>query len=71
MNLLIPNSCAREIAADNPRALNDPVGLTPSSLTKSLSMPNFEPSLRADISGVQPSPNEMTFDESEIGITSR
>ena len=29
---LIPNSRAREIAIQSPRALNEPVGLTPSSL---------------------------------------
>ena len=56
-----------------PRALNEPVGLTASSLTQSVpaSMPKASPSLFAPSSGVPPSPNVRGSSPDGSGSTSR
>src|SRR5580704_18228789 len=54
--LLIPNSTHIETAQDNPRALNDPVGLIPSSFTHRSGTPSRAPRRLVWISGVMPSP---------------
>ena len=51
-----PNSAAREMAADMPRALNDPVGFNPSSLMYKFGTPIFRPMDSACNNGVNPSP---------------
>ncbi len=51
-----PSSTHIEIAHDNPRALNDPVGLIPSSFTHRSLAPSRAPNRLVLISGVMPSP---------------
>src|ERR1039457_1824848 len=58
---LIPSSTHMETAQERPRALNDAVGLSPSSFTQSCSAPMRAPSRRVRTSGVQPSPSETTL----------
>src|SRR5262249_1005554 len=55
-----PSSLARDTAADNPRALNDPVGLVPSSLRRTRRNPARLPRRGTGRSGVSPSPRETT-----------
>ena len=52
-----PRAWARVTAADMPRALNELVGLSASSLTKSRSSPRSAPRAGAGKRGVQPSPS--------------
>ncbi len=54
--LVIPSSTHIEIAHESPRALNDPVGLMPSSFTHRSFAPSRAPSRLVWISGVMPSP---------------
>ena len=58
---LMPSSTHMETAQERPRALNDAVGLSPSSLTQSASAPMRCPRRLVRISGVQPSPS-VTID---------
>ena len=51
-----PSSRARATPTAAPRALNEPVGSSPSSLTSSRAMPISAPSRGAASSGVMPSP---------------
>src|SRR5947208_3567687 len=53
-----PSSRHIEIAQESPRALNDPVGFSPSSLTRRLPAPMRAPVRFAGNSGVIPSPSE-------------
>src|SRR4051812_1723261 len=57
-SLRIPNSLAIETAQESPRALKDPVGLSPSSLTSKSSAPTRAPRRGVEISGVIPSPSD-------------
>src|SRR5713101_234292 len=66
-----PNSSALDTAADSPRALNEPVGLTPSSLINSRLQPTRAPSLGAGSRGVSPSPKVTMKRGSRTGISSR
>ena len=52
--VVAPRCAARVTAADRPRALNEFVGFSDSSLTKSRAMPTSAPSRPAWTSGVQP-----------------
>src|SRR5205807_5119053 len=62
INARAPRSIARETATVIPRSLNEPVGLSPSFLTKT-SQPRPTRSLNfgENTSGVSPSPSEITF----------
>jgi hypothetical protein len=51
--------------------LNELVGLSDSSFTNSLSSPTVAPSLRAWMSGVNPSPSVTGSSPSKSGISSR
>ncbi len=64
----IPSSRHIETAQLSPRALNDPVGFSPSSFTHRWSEPSRAPSRRACTSGVQPSPS-VTTDSAAAGST--
>src|SRR4051812_2967354 len=64
----IPSSLHMGMAQASPRALNDAVGLTPSSLTHSASAPIRAPRRRARHRGVQPSPR-VTMDSLAGGKT--
>src|SRR5262245_40136520 len=66
-----PRYLARVIAADWPRALNEFVGLSDSSLMYSRSRPTDCPSEAACDSGVNPSPSVTGCPLSKIGINSR
>jgi hypothetical protein len=66
--LFIPNSRHIETAQESPRALNDAVGLSPSSFTQRSSAPIRAPSFWALNKGVQPSPS-VKIEESEGGNT--
>ena len=55
---LAPRWNARVTAADRPRALNELVGLSDSSLMSNRSSPSDRPSRGAWSRGVQPSPSE-------------
>src|ERR1700689_3098270 len=66
---LTPSSTHIEIAQDNPRALNDPVGLIPSSFTHTSDAPSREPRRLVWISGVIPSPSETMAAGFETGST--
>src|SRR5260370_21994628 len=65
-HFLMPSSMAIEMAQDRPRALNEPVGFRPSSLTHRSDAPMRRPRWRVRISGVIPSPNE-TMDSGRGG----
>ncbi len=65
-----PSSRARETPAAAPRALNDPVGSSPSSLTSSRGTPSSAPSAGAGSSGVIPSPRVMTCSGAVTGSSS-
>src|SRR5712691_8720634 len=54
----MPSSTAMETAQDRPRALNEPVGLSPSSFTHRWSAPILAPRRLVRTRGVIPSPNE-------------
>ncbi len=69
--LPIPSSFAFETAADNPRALKDAVGLTPSSLISRFGQPIAAPRRRASNIGVNPSPSVTALAASRTGITSK
>src|SRR3954471_3035783 len=62
---------ARVTAAERPRALNEFVGLSDSSLTYRRSSPIDVPSRFAWTSGVQPSPRVSGCSPSKSGINSR
>src|SRR5213076_1704241 len=68
MSALVPHSIALDTATVIPRSLNEPVGLTPSFLTKT-SQPRPMRSLNRGeyISGVFPSPSELTGVTGETG----
>src|SRR5437762_10695355 len=55
--VVAPRPLARVMAADWPRALNELVGLSDSSLMYRRSSPSLAPSARAWTSGVNPSPS--------------
>src|ERR1019366_6091801 len=57
----MPSSTHMETAQARPRALNEAVGLSPSSFTQSCSAPMRVPSLLVRTSGVQPSPRVTTL----------
>src|SRR5687767_12596558 len=63
-----PSAFARVTAALIPRALNDPVGLRPSSLTHTARTPSARASDSAGRSGVAPSPNVMGDSSGANGI---
>src|ERR1700704_347861 len=63
---LMPSSTALEIAQDRPRALKEPVGFRPSSLTHRSLAPTRLPRRLVRISGVMPSPND-TMDSGRGG----
>src|SRR5437899_5105723 len=65
---LIPSSTHIETAQERPRALNEDVGLRPSSFTQSCSAPMRAPNRRVRTRGVQPSPS-VTTDASAAGST--
>src|SRR5665811_1913088 len=65
---LMPSSTHMETAQERPRALNEAVGLSPSSFTQSCSAPMRAPSRLVRTSGVQPSPS-VTTDASAAGST--
>src|SRR5580700_5788982 len=67
--LVIPSSTHIETAHDNPRALNDPVGLMPSSFTHRSLAPSRAPRRLAWISGVMPSPRLTIAAGFETGST--
>src|ERR1035441_9095737 len=56
----MPSSTHMETAQARPRALNEAVGLSPSSFTQSCSAPMRVPNLLVRTSGVQPSPTVTT-----------
>src|SRR6266852_1233549 len=56
--LVMPSSLAIDTAQDRPRALNEPVGLIPSSFTHRFCAPRRSPERLARISGVIPSPSD-------------
>src|SRR3954468_3291012 len=58
--LVMPSSLHIEMAHERPRALNDAVGFSPSSLTHSASAPILAPRRQVRSSGVQPSPSVTT-----------
>ena len=62
---------ARVIAADWPRALNELVGLSDSSLMYRRSRPSAAPSRSAWNSGVKPSPSVTGASPAKSGISSR
>src|SRR6266581_796748 len=66
--LRMPSSAHIEIAQERPRALNEAVGLSPSSFTQSASEPIRAPSRLVLTSGVQPSPS-VTMKRSAGGST--
>src|ERR1022692_173218 len=57
----MPSSTHMETAHASPRALNEAVGLSPSSFTQSCSAPMRAPSRFVRTSGVQPSPRVTTL----------
>ncbi len=65
-----PSLTAAETAQVMPRSLNDPVGLSPSSLHHT-SAPTRSDSRGARTSGVLPSPNEITGSSAANGSRSR
>src|SRR5580700_8087076 len=67
--LVIPSSTHIETAQDNPRALNDPVGLMPSSFTHRSCAPRRVPRRLVWISGVMPSPRLTIAAGFETGST--
>src|ERR1700687_484253 len=69
--VMAPRYFARVIAADWPRALNEFVGLSDSSLMYTWSRPNRAPSDRAGSRGVNPSPSVIGSSPSRSGINSR
>ena len=71
VSLVRPSSLALETAADRPRALNEPVGLAPSSLMNSDFAPVSRPRRSAGSIGVNPSPSVTTFELSRTGISSK
>src|SRR3972149_6814102 len=68
---LPPSSFARETATESPRALNDPVGLQPSSFIYKSSAPIFPAVTGARSSGVPPSPRLTIAEGSPTGRSSR
>ena len=64
--LRMPSSTHIETAQESPRALNEPVGFSPSSFTQSASAPMRAPRRAVRTSGVQPSPSE-TMDVCRAG----
>src|ERR1041384_3546690 len=67
--LVIPSSTHMEMAQESPRALKDPVGLTPSSLTQRSRAPSRWPRRFVLMSGVMPSPSEVIAAGFETGST--
>jgi hypothetical protein len=65
-----PSSFARETAHPSPRALNEPVGFFPSSLSSRFGTPIASPARSAGSSGVIPSPSATMLAGSRIGMTS-
>jgi hypothetical protein len=70
-SVFAPSAFARVTAADWPRALNEFVGFSDSSLTNRRVMPRAAPSRFAWMSGVQPSPSVSGASPSKSGISSR
>src|SRR4051812_6727197 len=66
-----PSAFARVTAALMPRALNDAVGLRPSSLIQSLATPMERAREGASSSGVMPSPSDTGVSAASIGSTAR
>src|SRR5881227_30957 len=72
MSALVPHSIALDTATVIPRSLKEPVGLTPSFLMEtSHARPTRSLNRGEEISGVFPSPREMTGVTGEIGRNSR
>src|ERR1700686_2189302 len=67
--LRTPSSTHIETAQERPRALNDPVGLIPSSFTHKSRAPSRAPSRRVSSMGVIPSPSETMEAGSRTGST--
>ena len=63
----MPSSTARDTAMHRPRALNEPVGLSPSSLSWRLLSPTRLPMRGAASSGVPPSPSSRRNRGSRTG----
>ena len=67
-----PSSLAIDTASASPRALNEPVGRRPSSLTRISPPLASRPAMRGSgISGVITSPSETTFSGRRTGSSSR
>jgi hypothetical protein len=66
-----PSSFQREIDAEAPRALNVPVGFTPSSLTHSSPTPTSRATFGTGIIGVKPSIIVTMAASSRTGSSSR
>ena len=71
VNPVAPSSTAFDTAADSPRALNEAVGLTPSSLISRLEQPSRAPRRSARAIGVNPSPRLITPAGLRTGISSK
>src|SRR5260370_18369863 len=67
--LRMPSSTHIETAQARPRALNEPVGLIPSSFTQRSLAPSRPPSRVVRAIGVIPSPRETMWDASRTGST--
>ena len=65
-----PSSLAFETAADSPRALKLPVGLSPSSFIQMRLEPAWRCKASAGSSGVVPSPSVTMFASSRTGMSS-
>ena len=66
---LIPSSTHIDIAQDRPRALNEPVGLMPSSFTHKCFIPRRAAVRRVEMSGVKPSPSDTRHSGRDTGST--